>query len=139
MTLEKKYINLQPILKKMGENGCLFLSLCAEVEKKYNKKIDLVEAARLAIEKGFMTLDFWMADSCAFLHMLTDVRFDRIKTTAATLATLKEKDVIVVVKSINKRTQEIHFISFGLDTWYCSTERLNREFSEFYVYIPRRK
>ncbi len=68
--MKSRYEGSQNILWGIRES-CFFLSLLSIAEEYTGKKIDLIDAARLCMNKGLLKSDYFVCDDCKILSLLT--------------------------------------------------------------------
>ncbi len=68
--MKSRYEGSQNVLWGIRES-CFFLSLLSIAEEYTGKKIDLIDSARLCMNKGLLKSDYLVCDDCKILSLLT--------------------------------------------------------------------
>lgn len=76
-----RYTDIQTVMKKCGESGCLFLCLLSICEEVLGLELDFITSYHLCFNKGLIDSDFYCKDSLEILHTLTGKNWIReVKT-----------------------------------------------------------
>lgn len=113
MDIHERWGGSQSLLARLGESGCLFLSLVSIAEQSRGKSLDVLDAARRCIRKKLVRADnFFVFDSPGVLTELTG-RPWTLERRADVPDPLPENVWTVEKWAMNGRT---HFKRRGFDT-----------------------
>ena len=131
MTVRDRYEGLQSTLLVCGDGGCHFLSLCSIIEDVNKQPLDLIDAIRTSMSKGWFSTDFTGKDAIAFLEHYTNKKWSR-----------KEVDILPIINYndyteavyFNPRTKIHHYRRRGYDTLNHSITVEEGYVEKYYVY-----
>lgn len=132
MNLKQRYQNLQTLLEVCGTDGCHFLTLCSIAEEESHKPVDLIDAIKVSIDKGWFTRDFWGKDAEAFLGYLTKKRWTR-REVPVLHSSVKSYEY-TEANWYNPRTGYRHHRRRGFDTIENSITVKEGYIESYYIY-----
>lgn len=112
MTVRDRYEGIQTVLGRCFDGGCHFLTLCTIVEEACTRKLDLIDAIRRSMSKGWFKSDFTGVDAIAFLEFYTGCHWTR--ETVKVLPVLKQNQYSEAIY-YNPRTKMHHYRRRGFD------------------------
>lgn len=135
MTVKDRYQGLQTLFQVAHDSSCHFLVLCTIIEEKNREtnpdyKLDLIEAIRLSMSKGYMKETFFVHDALEILKLFTGHKWSR--RTEPTLPDLKPNEWSEC-NWFNPNTGLEHFTRRNINT--LSDSRTVREGYIRYYYI----
>ena len=130
MTIQERYEGIQNILKRCGEEGCLFLSLCSIAEEVTGKPVDLIDAIRICQKNWSLGFDFTCNDSVRILATLTGKEWKRFETTNPQFTAADNQ--YTVAKYVNGKI--MHFRRWGWDVYDASVTVRDGQLKSLYVY-----
>jgi hypothetical protein len=132
VVVKDRYSRIQTLLKNCGNEGCLFLCLCSIAEEQKGKPIDLIDAIKTSLSKGWIDEQFTVKNNLAVLEYLTGAKWDRRHTSSLPVE-LSVNDYTVAIY-YNKRTGYRHFRRRGYDTLTNSITVKEGVLEGYYIY-----
>lgn len=126
-----RYEGIQTMMKEIGKSGCFFFCLLSIAEEAGEKKIDLIDTVKLALERRIIRDDYYVEDSIALLNLLTEKKWHR--RIVKELPNIIEENEYTVVKLINPYGG-YHFKRRGFDTLINSVSTQQNNVKEYYIY-----
>lgn len=114
MKVKDRYFGLQTALKKGGDEGCHFLTLCSIIEEVNQEPIDLIEAIKVCQSKGFMDSNFFVKAGDSLLEYFTGKKWSRRKVEILP-PVIKDNEYTEAIY-YNPRTEVYHYRRRGFDT-----------------------
>lgn len=131
MTVKERYTGIQDLLKVVGSDGCLLLSLCSIIEEVNNAPVDLIDVIKTSLEKGWLTREMYVLDSPSLLEYWTNKKWSRKEV--ASLGIIRDNDYTVAIW-YNARTGYTHFRRRGWDTIINSLTVKQGKLRGYYIY-----
>lgn len=132
MNVRERYEGIQTILKVCGEEGCHFLTLLTIIEDVNGKPVDLIEAIRVCLAKGWIDETFWVTnDGTPILSYWTNKKWTRKEVEK--LPVIRDNDY-TEAKYYNKRTNLHHFRRRGYDILSNSITVKEGRIISYYIY-----
>lgn len=133
MTVKNRYTDIQSILEKCGEYGCHFLSLLSIAEEVNNKPIDLIEAIKVCLDRGFIDNDFYVKAGDLLLEHFTNKKWTR--KTVEKLPQKIESNWYTEAIYFNPKTDNFHYRRRGWDTIRNSLTVKNGYVIQYYIWV----
>lgn len=130
--LKSRYNGIQSKMKKIGESGCLFLSLCTIIEEVTNKEADIIGIIQESMAKGWLTESYTVKDSLALLNAYTGKRWSRIEVKELPIV-INDND-FTIEKWVNPKTGGNHFRRRFVDTYTDSNTVRTGKLECYYIY-----
>lgn len=128
----KRFENIQSHLWNFVKGGCLFFSLLAGYEDKYDKKLDFVEIFQWSVLKTNVSLDGTVNNSLAILNHIDGKQWKR-KVVGDLLEIPKDKNGFII-ECWESPTRENHFKPQGYDVFSDSRIVRTGHISFYYFY-----
>lgn len=128
-----RYSGIQSIAKNLNLYGCHFFVLLSIAEEASGKQIDLIDAIRVSMSKGWMQSDFYVKDGLAILNYYTGKKWTRSEKLTSLPAVIK-KNQFTEVNYFNKNTGYEHFRRRGFDTIDNSITVRDGVIRYYYIY-----
>ena len=128
----KRYENIQSHLWNFVKGGCLFFSLLASYEDKYDKKLDFVDIFQWAISKTKISPNGTVNDSLAILNYIDGKKWKR-QIIGDLLDIPKNKNGFIVECWMNAQ-KEFHFKPQGYDVFFNSRTVWTGHIYSYYFY-----
>lgn len=132
MTVRDRYEGVQTLFREMGSEGCHFLVLCSIAEESIGKPIDIIDALRVSLSKGWMRKDYWVNnDGTPLLNYLTGLKWTRKEVVK--LPVIRDNDYTESVW-YNPNTQYHHYRRRYFDTLDHSYTVEKGYIEKYYIY-----
>lgn len=115
MTVKDRYSGIQSIMGQCNKYGCHFFVLLSIIEEYTGKPVDLIDAIRISMSKGWMKSDFTVRDALALLNYYTGKKWTRTEKLEKLPLVIK-KNQYTEVNWYNPRTKLEHFTRRGIDS-----------------------
>lgn len=124
----QRYRGIQTFLK----DGCYFLSLCSIAEDVTGKYVDIIEAANVALQQGWVDKDAYIKEPLKLLQYLTHSQWQlNIKDKVPEIVADNEWTVL---KYYNAKTGYTHFKRRDVDTLTSSKTVIDGKIVGCYVF-----
>ena len=129
--MKSRYENIQRMLGKIGDYGCFFLSLLSIAEEYLDRRVDLVDTVRIALDRKWTQADYTVLDDCALLSYLTGKKVTKRCESSVGVVKLNE---YTIAKWYNPATNYKHFRRRGWDVYDNSVTVRDGYIMCYYVY-----
>lgn len=130
----KRYENIQSHLWNFVKGGCLFFSILAAYEDKYDKRLDFIEIFQWSILRTNLSLDGTVNDSLAILNHIDGKQWKR-KIVGDLLEIPKDKNGFII-ECWESPQGKTHFKPQGYDVFSNSQiVRTGHIFSYYFYYF----
>lgn len=131
--MKSRYEGSQNLLWNI-KSACFFLCLLSIAEEYLNKKIDLIDATRYCLEKGWIDEEFYIKNDCAILSWLVGK-----KVSKKTVESIERWGILLdnqysVVKYVNPEGTGYHFRRRGFDVYENSYTVREGRLLCYYIY-----
>ena len=133
MTIQERYSGIQTVMGMCNKYGCHFLVLLTIIEEVTIKNVDLIEAIRISMSKGWMKSDFEVRDGIAILNYFTGKEWTRSERLTKLPAIIKQNQ-FTEANYYNPRTKMEHFRRRNLDTLTSSVTVKEGSIRYYYIY-----
>ena len=111
----KRYENIQSHLWNFVKGGCLFFSILAAYEDKYDKRLDFIDVFQWSISKTKLSLDGTVNDSLAILNHIDGKQWKR-KIVGDLLEIPQDKNGFII-ECWESPQRKTHFKPQGYDVY----------------------
>ena len=133
MTIQERYSGIQTVMGMCNKYGCHFFVLLTIIEEVTKKNVDLIEAIRISMSKGWMKSDFEVRDGIAILNYFTGKKWTRSERLTKLPAIIKQNQ-FTEANYYNPRTQLEHFRRRNLGTLTSSVTVKEGSIRYYYIY-----
>lgn len=133
MTIQERYSGIQTVMGMCNKYGCHFFVLLTIIEEVTKKNVDLIEAIRISMSKGWMKSDFEVRDGIAILNYFTGKKWTRSERLTKLPAIIKPNQ-FTEANYYNPRTKLEHFRRRNLDTLTSSVTVKEGSIRYYYIY-----
>lgn len=137
----RRYKGIQTKLQNIGDDGCLFLSLCSVAEDAMGRPVDLIDAVNACFMRHLLRSDYYVHNSVAVLEAICGPTYEWTTYTdiSPSMLTAKRADnEYTIVRYYNPRTKLAHFRRRDVDTLESSVTVEEGAISEVRVYSYKR-
>lgn len=133
--LKSRYNGIQSKLKRIGDSGCLFLTLCTIIEEVNDKEADLIGIIQESMAKGWLTETYTVKNSPALLNAFTGKTWSRREVKE--LPIVVNDNEFTIEKWVNPKTGGNHFRRRFVDTYTDSNTVKIGKIECYYIYSYR--
>lgn len=119
-------------LQTIWSSGCYFFALLTIAEESTGKHIDLIDATRKALEKGYINNDGFVNNPCGLLKYLTGKTFDHDISTK--LPAIISDKMYTIEKWVSNKTGKTHFKRRFVDTLLNSKTVAEGNIDCYYIF-----
>ena len=128
----KRYENIQSNLWNLVRGGCLFFSILASYEDKFQETVDFIELFQWAISERKVSLDGTVNDSLAILNHIDGEKWKRLEVD--TLLEIPKVENYFIVEKWEDSLGRNHFKPVGYDVYQDSLTVRTGKLSRYYIY-----